>query len=123
MDVKFKNGLCNCAPSKIEGYGKYACTNGSVEMLKNIPKLPDELFEMIKSTPVPTNPRVAPAIPTTPTTPATSTTKEMQDLRALCCCLSIAQLDNYSTWVRVGHDPQEARRPREPLGVGEQAQQ
>ncbi|MFM7979487.1 MAG: hypothetical protein ACKPKO_09245, partial [Candidatus Fonsibacter sp.] len=24
MDVKFKNGLCNCAPSKIEGYGKYA---------------------------------------------------------------------------------------------------
>ena len=21
MDVKFKNGLCNCAPSKIEGYG------------------------------------------------------------------------------------------------------
>ncbi|MFM7984375.1 MAG: hypothetical protein ACKPKO_34125, partial [Candidatus Fonsibacter sp.] len=24
MDAKFKNGLCNCAPSKIEGYGKYA---------------------------------------------------------------------------------------------------
>ena len=24
MDVKFTNGLCNCAPRKIEGYGKYA---------------------------------------------------------------------------------------------------
>ena len=24
MDVKFKNSLRNCAPSKIEGYGKYA---------------------------------------------------------------------------------------------------
>ena len=23
MDVKFKNGLCNCYPSKIDGYGEY----------------------------------------------------------------------------------------------------
>jgi len=44
MDVKFKNGLCNCAPSKIEGYGKYTWVKGSAERLKNIPKLPDELF-------------------------------------------------------------------------------
>ncbi|MFM7988292.1 MAG: hypothetical protein ACKPKO_54160, partial [Candidatus Fonsibacter sp.] len=29
IDVKFKNGLCNCAPSKIEGYGKYAWTKWS----------------------------------------------------------------------------------------------
>ncbi len=41
MDVKFENGLCNCAPSKIEGYGKYTWTPGSSERLKNIPKLPD----------------------------------------------------------------------------------
>ncbi|MFM7978006.1 MAG: hypothetical protein ACKPKO_01710, partial [Candidatus Fonsibacter sp.] len=39
MDVKFENGLCNCQPSKIEGYGKYAWTKGSAERLKNIPKL------------------------------------------------------------------------------------
>ncbi|MFM7981203.1 MAG: hypothetical protein ACKPKO_17995, partial [Candidatus Fonsibacter sp.] len=50
-DVKFKNGLCNCATSKIEGYGKYAGTRGSPERLKNIPKLFDELFEMIKVAP------------------------------------------------------------------------
>ncbi len=31
MDVKFNNGLCNCASSKSEGYGKYAWTKGSVE--------------------------------------------------------------------------------------------
>ncbi|MFM7988567.1 MAG: PriCT-2 domain-containing protein, partial [Candidatus Fonsibacter sp.] len=26
----------------------------------------------------------------------------MQDIKALCCCLSISKLDNYSTWLRVG---------------------
>ena len=76
MDVKFDNGLCNCAPSKIEGYGKYTWTKGSAERLKNIPKLPDELFEMIKKAPQPTTPaettttirRTAPAPSTTTTT-------------------------------------------------------
>ena len=81
-------------PSKIEDYGEYAWTKGSPERLHNIPKLPDELFDMIRSTPPPTpttsSPRVAPA---TPATPTTSTTKELQDLKALCCCLFIAQLD------------------------------
>ena len=109
MDVKFKNGLCNCAPSKIEGYGKYTWTKGASERLKNIPKLPDELFEMIKVAPQPTTPtittttikRTAPAATTTTTTkPATA--EELQDIKALCCCLSISQLDNYSTWLRVG---------------------
>ncbi|MFM7985654.1 MAG: hypothetical protein ACKPKO_40715, partial [Candidatus Fonsibacter sp.] len=54
MDVKFKNSLCNCAPSKIEGYGKYAWAKGAAERFKNIPKLPDELFELIKVAPQPT---------------------------------------------------------------------
>ncbi|MFM7981304.1 MAG: hypothetical protein ACKPKO_18510, partial [Candidatus Fonsibacter sp.] len=48
MDVKFKNGLCNCAPSKIKDYGKYAWTKGSSERLNNIPKLPDKVFDVIK---------------------------------------------------------------------------
>jgi hypothetical protein len=39
MDVKFKNGLCNCAPSKIQDYGKYAWTKGSYKRLKKIPTL------------------------------------------------------------------------------------
>ena len=34
IDVKFQNSLCNCAPTKIEGYGKYIWTAGSVEKLK-----------------------------------------------------------------------------------------
>ena len=29
MDVKFTNGLCNCAPSKIEGYGSYKWVKAS----------------------------------------------------------------------------------------------
>ncbi|MFM7981410.1 MAG: hypothetical protein ACKPKO_19050, partial [Candidatus Fonsibacter sp.] len=40
MDVKFKNGLCNCAPSKLEGHGTYAWIKGASERLKNISKLP-----------------------------------------------------------------------------------
>ena len=111
MDVKFENGLCNCAPSMIEGYGKYAWIKGAAESLKNIPKLPDELFEMIKVAPQPTpttttstkpNPRIAPAPSTPATTLTTTTTKELQDIKTLWCCLSISQLDNYSTWLRVG---------------------
>ncbi|MFM7986075.1 MAG: PriCT-2 domain-containing protein, partial [Candidatus Fonsibacter sp.] len=109
MDVKIKNGLCNCALGKIEGYGKYAWTKGSSKRLKNIPKLPDELFDMIKVAPQPTTPtvtttatrkRTAPA--TTTATTTTATAKELQDIKALCCCLSISQLDNYATWLRVG---------------------
>ena len=45
MDVKFKNGLCNCFPSKIDGYGKYEWEDAY--QLLNIPKLPDKLFNMI----------------------------------------------------------------------------
>ena len=95
MDVKFNNGLCNCAPSKIQDYGKYAWTKGSSERLKYIPKLPDELFEMIKvalqqTTTITWNLRVAPTpTPSTPTTTTTTATaKELQDIKALCCCLS-----------------------------------
>jgi hypothetical protein len=49
MDVKFKKQICNCAPSKIEGYGKYIWTAGSLDKLQNIPRLPDELFKLINS--------------------------------------------------------------------------
>ncbi|MFM7986142.1 MAG: PriCT-2 domain-containing protein, partial [Candidatus Fonsibacter sp.] len=106
-DVKFKHGLCNCAPSKIEGCGKYAWAKGSSERLKNSPKLPDELFEVIKVAPQPTltptttttrAPRIAPATTTT----GTATAEELEDIKALCCCLSISQLENYATWLRVG---------------------
>ncbi|MFM7977892.1 MAG: hypothetical protein ACKPKO_01140, partial [Candidatus Fonsibacter sp.] len=92
MDVKFKDGLCNCAPSKIEGYGNYTWTPGPSERLKNIPKLPDELFELIKVAPQPTTPsvttttitrRAAPAATTTTATAATATAKELQDIKAL----------------------------------------
>ncbi|MFM7984359.1 MAG: PriCT-2 domain-containing protein, partial [Candidatus Fonsibacter sp.] len=36
------------------------------------------------------------------TTTRTATAKELQDIRALCCCLSISRLDNYAEWLRVG---------------------
>ncbi|MFM7987424.1 MAG: hypothetical protein ACKPKO_49740, partial [Candidatus Fonsibacter sp.] len=100
MDVKFENGLCNCAPSNIEGYGNYTWTPGSSERLKNIPKLPDELFDIIISKPAtpPTTtraiaPRTASATTTTAKT-TTATAEELHDIRALCKRLSISQLDD-----------------------------
>ena len=107
MDVKFKNQLCNCAPSEIEGYGAYAWTKGSYDKLKNIPKLPDELFDMIngpaKARPTRT-PRTTPATTATATaTPAPTANKtQIDDFRALCACLSASQLDNYETWIKIG---------------------
>ncbi|MFM7980542.1 MAG: hypothetical protein ACKPKO_14615, partial [Candidatus Fonsibacter sp.] len=54
MDVKFNNGLGNCTPSKIEGYGKYAWTKGAAERFKNTPKLPRSSLRWSRS---PRNPR------------------------------------------------------------------
>jgi len=57
MDVKLKNQICKRSPSIIEGYGRYAWTKGSYDKLRNIPRLPDELYSMInaKKTPPPPN--------------------------------------------------------------------
>jgi len=103
MDVKFQNSLCTCAPTKIEGYGNYAWTKGSFEKLQNIPKLPDELFKMISAK---KSPAARPQTPT-PTTEETIETppaskNQLDDFRALCSCLSLAQVDNYETWIKIG---------------------
>ena len=48
-DVKFENGLCNCEPSEIDGYGKYKWIDPC--RLLNIPQLPDVLYDIIKADP------------------------------------------------------------------------
>jgi hypothetical protein len=101
MDVKFKSQICNCAPSEIEGCGRYAWTKGSYDKLIHIPRLPDELFDMIreptkKQTPAPT--RTTPAT----TAPAIPAKTQIHDFRALFSCLSTAQLDSYDTWIKIG---------------------
>ena len=105
MDAKFKNQICNCSPSKIEGYGRYAWTKGSYEKLKNIPRLPDELFEMIRgpgktATKTPRATATATEEPVIETPPASK--NQLDDFRALCSCLSLAQIDNYDTWIKIG---------------------
>ena len=40
MDVKFQNSLCTCAPTKIEGYGKYIWTKGSCSKCAKHPQTP-----------------------------------------------------------------------------------
>lgn len=98
MDVKFTNQLCNCAPSKIEGYGGYKWVNPS--SLFDIPKLPTHVFELIRNKPE--VPR-APADPSrAPETVAPPTTVKLSDIEQLCSCLTPAQLDDYTTWIKVG---------------------
>ena len=116
MDVKFKNSLCNCAPTKLEGYG--ACKWVKPGRLRDIPKLPNELYDMIKNKARPErhgekkdshnenldsqsgnlDRGYLKGFGSTQKT----TEDELHDVRALCSCLSLAQLDNYATWVRVG---------------------
>ena len=102
MDVKFKNGLCNCAPGKIEGYGEYKWVNPS--KLLDIPQLPKELFELIRKKAAPK--QVTTTLPKAPTSetkkPCKATENELQDMKALCSCLSITQLDDYATWRKLG---------------------
>ena len=47
VDIKFKNQLMNCSPSQIEDYGCYKWIN--INLLDNIPKLPDTLYNIIIS--------------------------------------------------------------------------
>ena len=103
MDVKFKNQLCNCWPSQIPDYGKYAWTKGSFERLKNIPQLPDVIFDLIKSpatTPSTRTPATTP--PDTPRETPTATEEQMKEINDLCSCLSDAQLDNRDSWIKIG---------------------
>ena len=108
MDVKWKYSLCNCAPSKIKGYGEYKWVNPT--KLREIPRLPDDVFNMITSNAttaaarpsVPSRPGTTTNSTVTTTTVATATTSMQEDVRALCNCLNMTQLDNYQTWVRLG---------------------
>ena len=103
-DVKFRNSLCNCSPSKIEDYGAYKWVNPS--RLLRIPKLPEELYELIKEKPAPRPAPKAAAAPATTSpsaeAPATATAKMLEDVRALCACLTVDQLDNYGIWRKLG---------------------
>ena len=55
------------------------------------------------ATPPTTTRAIAPQVEAAPDAPpATATVSELQDIKALCCCLPISQRDNYSTWIRIG---------------------
>ena len=113
MDVKFQNSLCNCAPSKIEGYGEHKWVNPS--KLRAIPRLPDDVYHLITSDAraastvgsASASPRQCPArspasLPPTTDAVALATEHMQSDIRALCKCLNTGQLDNYQSWVRLG---------------------
>ena len=99
MDVKFKNSLCNCQPSKIEDYGKYKWDDPY--KLLDIPKLPDDLYELIR-TPAPTPTQTCPETFLISFPEEQDCKADLKDVRALCCCLSISQLDDYTIWIRIG---------------------
>jgi len=101
MDVKFKNSLCNCQPSKIDDYGKYEWDDPY--KLLDIPKLPDDLFELIRTPPPPPpSPSCSEGFRSCVSEEVEEPTADLKDIRSLCTCLSVAQLDDYATWIRLG---------------------
>ena len=85
MDVKFKNSLCNCSPSKIEGYGEYVWKT-KLSRLQDIPELPKELFNLIKKRTATTSiKRTAVAKPTNSIEEKKPTKEQLDDMRALAC--------------------------------------
>ena len=107
-DVKFRNGLCNCQPTKIPDYGKYEWED--YRKLKKIPKLPDRIFDIIKNdNKHEQKPAQTAKSPTTSTiadyAPAPShraSAEELQVIEKLCSCLTVKQLDDYDTWIKLG---------------------
>jgi hypothetical protein len=107
VDVKFKNSLCNCEPSKIDNYGEYKWLNP--EQLGDIPKLPEILFNVIAKKPAP-----KPKSQGNPLGPQSKIMKtpgpqkpdptptDPDDALRLCSCLPVKWLDNYTNWIKLG---------------------
>ena len=100
MDVKFNNGLCNCAPSKIQDYGEYKWINPYA--LLDIPQLPKELFEVIRKRVVPKQPKTPSQTQTQEEQPKHANQRTLDDIKALLTCLSVQQMDDYATWIKLG---------------------
>ena len=100
MDVKFKSGLCKCQPSKIDDYGKCHWEN-AFTMLNGIPQLAAEIFDLISNnTPIPTSKPTSTPTPMTDT-PTKITKNDLEDIERIASCLSVGQLDNYATWIKL----------------------
>ena len=100
MDVKFKNGLCNCAPSKIEGYGEYKWVNPY--KLLTIPKLPDEIYDVIRNNTIRKIPTFHNPTAIADDQKKTATKKELEGITSLCSCITASQMDNWETWSKLG---------------------
>ena len=96
----------------MKGYGEYKWVNPF--KLLDTPKLPNQIYECIrKKTPMPTT-ATATAIATalaTALATATASKKELEKITSLCECLSISQLDDYSTWITLGMILKDLRAP------------
>ena len=99
-DVKFRNQLCNCAPSKIDNYGEYKWVNAS--KLFHIPQLPEHLFDMIKKPSFVPRLSAEHVVSHTAVEEIAPSTVKLADIEQLCSCLSPNQLDDYTTWYKIG---------------------
>ena len=88
MYVKFKIGLCNCQPSKTEGDGENKFK--IAYQLLDIPKLPDELFNLRR--------RPAPQTKVQQVAQAYGKNTVMQ----LSDCITVKQLNDYGNWIQLG---------------------
>ena len=121
-DVKFKNSLCNCAPSKIEGYGDYKWVNPS--KLKNIPKLPEEIYNIIKTKATrKTTSTAARGTTTAGGGEAPKATRKQRGHRDPVLLPDRRANGQLCHVAARGHDHEAAGRPPVPVGGGEQEEQ
>ena len=88
MYVKFKIGLCNCQPSRTEGDGENKFK--IAYQLLDIPKLPDELFNLRR--------RPAPTTQVEQVEQAYGKNTVVQ----LCTCTTVKEADGYDSLIQLG---------------------
>ena len=86
--IQFTRGLCNCQPSTRDGYGDYTFEHPF--LLLNIPKLPDNIFNMLS--------RVEPRASVEQPGRSYGHIMGLQ----LCDCIIGQQLIDHQIWIRLG---------------------
>ena len=110
-DIKFKNQLLNCQPSKINNYGEYKWINPE-RLAGGIAQLPADLYNVLISNIKPKSSTTRPAasfknLYSTDQTEADAVKENIMnydesDIKTLLSCLSTARADAYGPWFSLG---------------------
>ena len=102
MDVKFKVGLCNCQPSRIDDYGKYQWEHFMHSVERHSADTSRTLrYHEQQDTNTNINTNINIDTYDRGTQP-NLTKQELDDIERIASCSTVSQLDNYATWIKFG---------------------